>query len=67
MTAVVENAKERRKRLAVEIGKLDVFVRMAEALIKYSQGLDRVSVLDADIPASTSLLADSNHDAFSFY
>ena len=66
MIAVVEIAKERRKRLAVEIGKLDVFVRMAEALIKYSQGLDRVSIMDADSPASTSLLADSNHDAFSF-
>ena len=35
MTAVVEIAKERRKRLAVEIGKLDVFVRMAEALIVF--------------------------------
>ena len=63
MTAVVEIAKVRRKRLAVEIGRLDVFVRMAEALIKYSQGLDRVSVVDANSPAPTSLLADSNHDA----
>ena len=66
MTAIVEIAKERRKRLAFEIGKLDVFVRMAEALIKYSQGLDRVSVIDAENTASTSLLADNNHDAFSF-
>jgi len=66
MTPVVEIAKERCKRLAIEIGKLDAFIRMAEALIKYSQGLDRISVVNADIPASTSLLADSSHDAFSF-
>lgn len=66
MTAVVEIAKKRRTRLAVEIGKLDVFIRMAETLIKYSQGPDRVSVVDVDSPTSTYLLADSNHDAFSF-
>ena len=66
MTDVVEIAKELRVRLAVEIGNLDEFIRMAETLIKYSQGLDRVSVIDADNPTSTSLLADNNHDAFSF-
>ena len=37
MTDVVEIAKERRVRLAAEIGKLDDFVRMAEALLKPSQ------------------------------
>ena len=36
MTAVVEIAKDRRVRLAAEIGKLDDFIRMAEALLKYS-------------------------------
>ncbi len=37
MTDVVEMAKERRATLAAEIGKLDNFIRMAEALVKHSQ------------------------------
>jgi len=37
MTDVVEIAKERRVRLAAEIGKLDDFIRMAEALLKHSR------------------------------
>jgi hypothetical protein len=37
MTDVVEIARERKVRLAAEIGKLDDFIRMAEALIKHSQ------------------------------
>ncbi len=37
MTDVFEIAKERRVRLAAEIGKLDEFFRMAEKLRKYSQ------------------------------
>ncbi|MEE8439722.1 MAG: hypothetical protein V3S07_09040 [Micropepsaceae bacterium] len=36
MTDVVEIAKERQARLAAEIGKLDDFIRMAEALLKQS-------------------------------
>ncbi len=36
MTDVVEIARERRVRLATEIGKLDDFIRMAEALVKQS-------------------------------
>ena len=36
MTDVVEIARERRVRLAAEIGKLDDFIRMAEALVKQS-------------------------------
>ena len=36
MTDVVEIAKERRATLAAEIGKLDDFIRMAEALLKHS-------------------------------
>ncbi len=66
MTDVVEIAKERRVRLAAEIGKLDDFIRVAEALIKYSRGLDRVPVKDADSPAPGALLADDGHDAFRF-
>ena len=37
MTDVVEIAKERQARLAAEIGRLDEFVRMAEALVENSQ------------------------------
>ncbi len=66
MTDVVEIAKERRVRLAAEIGKLDDFIRMAQALMKYSRGLDRVPVMDADSPAPGALLADSDHEAFRF-
>ena len=36
MTDVVEIAKERQARLAAEIGRLDDFIRMAEALVKYN-------------------------------
>ena len=48
MTDVVEIAKERRAMLAAEIAKLDGFVRMAVALVKYGQGLGRGPVMDAD-------------------
>ena len=37
MTDVVEIAKERQARLAAEIGKLDTFIRMAEALLIHGQ------------------------------
>ncbi len=37
MTDVVEIARERQARLAAEIGKLDNFIRMAEALLNHSQ------------------------------
>ena len=36
MTDVVEIARERQARLTAEIGKLDNFIRMAEALLKHS-------------------------------
>ncbi len=36
MTDVVEIAKERRVRLAAEIGTLDDFIRMAEKLVDYT-------------------------------
>ena len=48
MTDVVEIAKERRAMLAAEIAKLDGFVRLAVALVKYGQGLGRGAVMDAD-------------------
>ncbi len=66
MTDVIKIAKERRVKLAVEVAKMDDFIRMAEALMKYSRGLDRVPVMDADSPAPKALLADSGHDAFRF-
>ena len=37
MTDVVEIAKERQARLTAEIGRLDSFIRMAEALLKHSR------------------------------
>ena len=37
MTDVVEIAKERQAKLAAEIGKLDNFISMAEALLKHSR------------------------------
>ncbi len=37
MTDVVEIARQRQARLAAEIGKLDNFIRMAEALLKQSR------------------------------
>ena len=37
MTDVVEIAQKRKAKLAAEIGKLDNFINMAEALIKRSQ------------------------------
>jgi hypothetical protein len=37
MTDVVEMAKERQARLTAEIGRLDNFIRMAEALLKHSR------------------------------
>ena len=52
--------------LAAELAKLDDFIRMAEALAKYSRGLDRVSVVDADGAAPGAILADSGHDTFRF-
>ncbi len=60
MTDIVEIVRQRRVRLAAEIGKLDDFIRMAEALIKYSRGLDHVPVVDADGAAPEDLLADSD-------
>ena len=37
MTDVVEIARERQARLTAEIGRLDDFIRMAEALLNHSQ------------------------------
>ncbi len=37
MTDLVEIARERQARLTAEIGRLDNFIRMAEALLKHSR------------------------------
>jgi len=63
MTDVVEIAKECRAKLAAEIAKLDDFIRMAEALVKYSQGLNRGPAMNADEAAPKVHLADCGHDA----
>jgi transcriptional regulator with XRE-family HTH domain len=63
MTDVVEIAKEFRAKLAAEMAKLDDFIRMAEALVKYSQGLDRGPVMDAQRAAPRARLADRGNVA----
>ena len=47
MTDVVEIARERRVRLAAEIGKLDDFIRMAETLLNHSR-LESSKASDTD-------------------
>jgi hypothetical protein len=51
MADVIKIAKERRVVLAAELGKLDDFIRMAEALVEWSQSkADKA----ADIVAETA-------------
>jgi hypothetical protein len=45
MTDVVEIAKKRRAKLKAEVARLDDFIRMAEKLVKFSQGLNRGTVM----------------------
>ena len=63
MTDVVEIAKECREKLAAEVAKLDDFIRMAEALMKFSQGSNRSPVMDADNAAPMERPTDRGHDA----
>jgi transcriptional regulator with XRE-family HTH domain len=63
MTDVVEIAKERRAKLKAEVAKLDEFIRMAEKLVKFSQGLNRGPVMGADSAVPKGRLADRDHDA----
>ena len=61
MTDVVEIAKERRVRLAVEIGKLEDFIHMAEALMKHHQMKpSKVSNLDDDDNETETVLSGSD-------
>ena len=62
---ITEIAKACRVTLAAEIVKIDDFIRMAEALKKYSQGLDRSQATDADGAAPSVLLPDPEPDATS--
>ncbi len=63
MTDVVEIAKECRVRLVAEFAKLDDFIRIAEALAKYSRGSGRDPVMDAAGAAPGVLPADRGPDA----
>jgi DNA-binding XRE family transcriptional regulator len=63
MTDVVEIAKERREELSAEVARLDGFIRMAEALVKFSEGLDRGPAMDADGAEPRERVADRDHDA----
>ncbi len=47
MTDVVEIARERQARHTAEIGKLDNFIRMAEALLQHSR-LESSKALDTE-------------------
>ena len=54
MADVIKIAKERRVVLAAELGKLDDFIRMAEALVDWSQSkADRVADIAAESAAET--------------
>lgn len=57
MTDVVAIAQERKRSLQAEIKRLDNFIHMAEALVKYGQGLDR-PVREADPAAPMALLSE---------
>jgi hypothetical protein len=63
MTDVVEIARERREELSAEVARLDGFIRMAEALVKFSKGLDRGPAMDADDAVPGEHMADRGHDA----
>jgi hypothetical protein len=53
MADVIKIAKERRVVLAAELGKLDDFIRMAEALVEWSQSkADRTADIVADTAAA---------------
>jgi transcriptional regulator with XRE-family HTH domain len=67
MTDVVEIARECREKLAAEVVKLDDFIRMAEALVKFSQGSNRSPVMDADSAVPKERPADCGHDADFIY
>ena len=55
MTDVVEIAKERLDSLEAEIGKLDDFIRMAEALLKHSLSKsNKASATDDEKPAEST-------------
>ena len=57
MADVIKIAKERRVVLAAELGKLDDFIRMAEALVEWSQSkADRVT----DIVSETAVEAEES-------
>ncbi len=57
MADVIKIAKERRVVLAAELGKLDDFIRMAEALVEWSQSkADRV----ADIATESAAELDES-------
>ncbi len=55
MTDVVEIAKQRLDALEAEIGKLDDFIRMAEALLKHSLSKsNKASAADDEKPAEST-------------
>jgi hypothetical protein len=60
MTDVIRIAKERRTRLQTEVAKLDDFIRMAEALVEWSQTKSgRTNELDVERPGTSSSSSSS--------
>ncbi len=65
MTDVVEIAKERQARLAAEIGRLDDFIRMAEALVENSQSKSNKASDTEDEMAAGGNGAEAEHEDLS--
>ena len=63
MTDVVEIARERRKELSAEVARLDGFIRMAEALVKFSKGADGSPAMGTDGATPRGRVADRDLDA----
>lgn len=65
MTDVVKIARECRATLEAELARIDDFIRMAEALIKYSEGKYGAPTADAGRAAPETQTADSTlEDSF---
>ncbi len=65
MTDVVEIANKRRVRHAVEVAKLDEFIRMAEKLMKYTPSKSSKASDTEDKKAAGGNGADAEHEDLS--
>ncbi len=65
MTDVVEIARERQARHTAEIGKLDNFIRMAEALLNHSQSTSSKASATENEKAAGGKDAEAEHEDLS--